>query len=332
MKKILPLVVLCSAFASYAQYPDGLYAEMQTSKGKVVLYLDYKRAPLTVMNFAGLAEGSIQSTRGKVKYYDGLTFHRVVPGFVIQGGDPKGDGTGGPGYSFPDEFNPELKHSGPGVLSMANAGPNTNGSQFFITLSASPQLDNHYSVFGKVYKGMDVVEKIVVGDKIDSVRIIRAGESAKKFKINQIKFDSLKAASIQAQILKSKQDAENQTKMIKEKFPNAIKTASGLMYTITKKGSGPKPVKGNTVSVHYTGKLTDGTLFDSSRDRGTPITFQVGTGMVIPGWDEAILDMTKGEQRTLIIPPALGYGQAGAGGVIPPNATLIFDVELIDFK
>lgn len=331
MKGLIVLTVASTLMTCSAKYPEGMYAEMNTSKGKIVLKLEFEKVPLTVANFIGLSEGTIKSTRDKNRFYDGLKFHRVVPGFVIQGGDPNGNGTGGPGYKFPDEFNPELRHNGAGVLSMANSGPNTNGSQFFITLAATPHLDDRHSVFGNVIEGMDVVNSISVGDNIESVKIIRVGKKAEEFKADQKAFDSLTNKIVEAEELKKKKLKEQQEAIIKEKYPNAITTASGLMYEIVKKGDGTKPKRGTNVKVHYTGTLLDGKKFDSSRDRNEPFEFLVGTGMVIPGWDEALLDMSRGEQRVLIIPPQLAYGEHGAAGIIPPNATLIFDVELLGF-
>lgn len=331
MKGLIALTVASTLMSCSDKYPEGMYAEMNTSKGKIVLKLEFEKTPLTVANFVGLAEGTIKSTRDNNLFYDGLKFHRVVPGFVIQGGDPNGNGTGGPGYKFPDEFVPELRHSGPGVLSMANAGPNTNGSQFFITLAATPHLDDRHSVFGNVIEGMDVVNSIGTGDNIESVKIVRVGEKAKEFKADQNAFNSMVNKIMEAEELKKKKLKEEQNAIIKEKYPNAITTASGLMYETVKKGDGTKPKRGTNIKVHYTGTLLDGKKFDSSRDRNEPFEFLVGTGMVIPGWDEALLDMSRGEQRILIIPPQLAYGERGAAGVIPPNATLIFDVELLGF-
>ena len=143
-----------------------LHAHFTTSEGSFTVRLYDQEAPNTVANFVALAEGTKEWTDPKTgqkvtrPYYDGLIFHRVIDGFMIQGGDPLGTGTGGPGYKFADEFNPKLRHSKAGILSMANAGPNTNGSQFFITLAATPWLDNKHSVFGEVVEGMDVVQKI----------------------------------------------------------------------------------------------------------------------------------------------------------------------------
>jgi peptidylprolyl isomerase len=332
MKGKLTAMLLCAAIScSSEKYPEGMYAEMLTTKGKIVLSLEFEKAPMTTANFAGLAEGKIKSLKGLVKFYDNLTFHRVVPGFVIQGGDPEGNGRGGPGYQFPDEFDPSLTHSGAGILSMANAGPGTNGSQFFITLAATPHLDGKHTVFGKVIEGLDVVQKIAQGDKIQSLKIIRVGQKAEAFKADQAQFDGLINKIREAAMAKAKAEQEQQQALLKEKFPNAKVTSSGLMYVVEKEGTGEKPARGTNITVHYTGTLLDGRKFDSSRDRGEPFQFQVGAGMVIPGWDEGLLDMKKGERRTLIIPPNLGYGERGAGGVIPPNATLIFDVELINF-
>lgn len=162
---------------------DGIYAEIQTNKGDILIQLEMYRVPLTVANFVGLAEGTIPNDAKKdgEPFYDGLTFHRVIADFMIQGGDPMGNGMGGPGYKFKDEFDSELKHDAPGILSMANSGPATNGSQFFITHKATPWLNGKHSVFGHVVEGMDVVNSIAQGDKIKHVVIIRKGKEAKKF-------------------------------------------------------------------------------------------------------------------------------------------------------
>lgn len=332
MRLLMALLMAGVGSVSEAKYADGVYAELETSKGKIVLSLEYQKTPMTVMNFVGLAEGTIKSSRGQgVKYYDGLTFHRVEPGFVIQGGDPKGNGTGGPGYQFPDEFHPDLKHSGPGILSMANAGPGTNGSQYFITLSATPHLDNRHSVFGKVYEGMDVVNKIQRGDAIKTCKIVRVGTTAKEFNASQENFDNM-VKSVKDKAVKAQQKAKSDEEAkLKAQYPDAKTTSSGLMYVVKKAGDGKKPKQGTKIKVHYTGSLTNGQVFDSSRERNEPFEFQVGIGEVIPGWDEGLLDMSKGERRILIIPSHLGYGPRGIPGAIPPSATLIFDVELLDF-
>jgi len=312
---------------------DGIYAVFNTSKGEIVVELFYKKAPLTVTNFVGLAEGTKDSNRPKgTPFYDGLKFHRVIKDFMIQGGDPDGTGRGGPGYQFSDEFDPGLRHDGPGILSMANSGPNTNGSQFFITHKATPWLDNKHSVFGKVVSGQDVVNAIEKGDVMKTVRIQRIGTDAGTFKADQETFVRLELTIKESHAKNQTGPAENQAALIKNKWPDAKKTDSGLMYVVTKEGAGPKPKVGQKVKAHYTGTLLDGKKFDSSKDRGTPFEFPVGKRRVIAGWDEAFLDMKKGEKRVLIIPYSLAYGERGRPPVIPPKATLVFYVELIDFE
>ncbi|HCY85229.1 MAG TPA: peptidylprolyl isomerase [Desulfobacteraceae bacterium] len=312
---------------------EGLYAEMETGRGTILLELFYKRTPLTVTNFAALAKGTMDTdVRQGQKFYDGLTFHRVIPDFMIQGGDPRGNGTGGPGYKFPDEFHPELRHDAPGILSMANSGPGTNGSQFFITHKATPWLDFKHTVFGRVVKGQKVVDAIRKGDQIKQLNIIAVGDEAKAFPLDQEGFDRIlnkRAKGEQERLKVAKLSFERE---MRKKHPKAVATDSGVMFVLQQKGSGPAVTKGAKVSVHYTGMLTDGTKFDSSRDRGRPIRFTLGAGEVIPGWDLGIAGMKKGEQRKLLIPYYLAYGEKGYPGVIPPKATLIFDVELVNFK
>ena len=308
---------------------EGMYAKIKTNKGDIMLELEFEKTPLTVANFVGLAEGKIKNNKKEVgePYYNGLKFHRVIADFMIQGGCPDGNGMGGPGYQFPDEIHPDLKHSGPGILSMANAGPGTNGSQFFITHKETPWLDGKHTVFGKVTEGQDVVDAIAQDDKIIEIDIIRKGEKAKKFDSKAI-FDK--------ELEKLEKQAAEKAKKAKEAI-DALKkgakvTSSGLAYKIIKKGTGAKAEAGKTVSVHYTGKLSNGTKFDSSYDRNQPIEFELGRGRVIKGWDEGISLLNVGSKATFIIPPDLAYGARGAGGVIPPNATLIFDVELVEIK
>jgi len=314
-------------------FPEGLYAKITMHRGDILLRLEFEKTPLTVINFVGLAEGTKDSNKGKgVRFYDGLVFHRVIKNFMIQGGCPLGTGGGDPGYRFPDEFNNSLSHDGPGILSMANAGPGTNGSQFFITHKATPWLDGKHTVFGHVVTGQEVVNAIRKGDKIKRILILRVGQKAKAFKTDQIAFNKiLKRKEDNASKEKSAEE-KRQKILIKKKWPQAVTTPSGLMYMVTKKGTGDKtPGKGTALTVHYTGTLLDGKKFDSSVDRGKPFQFPVGMRKVIKGWDEAFLTMKKGEKRTLIIPPYLAYGSRGAGRVIPPNAFLVFYVELLDF-
>ena len=309
---------------------DGLYAVIDTQKGDIVLRLEYQKVPMTVANFVGLVEGELNFEDPGENFYEGLNFHRVIDNFMIQGGCPKGDGTGGPGYSFPDEFDKSLRHDGPGVLSMANAGPGTNGSQFFITHVKTPWLDDKHTVFGRVVEGQDVVNAIRQGDKINDVRIERIGEDAQAFKVTKQIFSDLVEGAAKKAMERRRKEIESIENEISNRWPNTVKTQSGLQYVVLKKGDGKgSPKYGQPVTVHYTGTLLDGRMFDSSVHRGQPATFQIG--QVIEGWNEALLTMTKGEKRTLIIPPELGYGVHGYPGIIPPNSYLIFDVELLDF-
>ena len=339
-------VLIAAPSTQAAELKAGLYAEFDTTKGKILLSLEFEKTPQTVANFVGLAEGTKNSNKPKgTKFYDGLNFHRVIANFMIQGGCPLGTGTGGPGYKFADEIDPTLKHTGPGILSMANSGPATNGSQFFITHKATPWLDGKHTVFGKVVGPADqkVVDAIAKGDKLNSVKIIRVGENAKAFKGDEAHYKKIikdkEKAKEKAKTAKfadrMKKEAEQIKKLIaelkKKHKADVVTTESGLRYIVVQKGAGNPPAKGTTISAHYTGTLADGTKFDSSRDRGVPLKFPVGVGRVIPGWDEALLQMKKGEQRILIIPHKLAYGERGAGSAIPPFATLVFDVALVNF-
>ena len=309
---------------------DGVYAVLHTNKGDITLLLEHKKTPMTVANFVGLAEGTLNVNGKNKPFYSNIKFHRVIENFMIQGGCPKGNGTGGPGYTFPDEFDDSLKHTGPGIMSMANAGPGTNGSQFFITHVATPWLDGKHSVFGHVVEGLDVVNSIEQGDSIKSVEIIRKGADAEAFVVSRETFTQYVLA---AEEKNQKREAKEKAKLedeFKNRWPDAILTPSGLRYVVKKAGDGKKsPVHGQKVTVHYTGSLLDGRVFDSSVRRGSPAQFAIGE--VIEGWNEALATMSAGEQRTLIIPPELGYGTMGYPGVIPPNSYLVFDVELIKF-
>jgi peptidylprolyl isomerase len=272
-------------------------------------------------------------TTGNKPYYNGLTFHRVVPNFVIQGGDPLGNGRGGPGYQFPNETDPTLKHDGPGVVAMANAGPDTNGSQFYITHGAASHLDGGYSIFGRVVQGQNVVDAIRVGDKMERITIIRNGQAASAFKADQAAFDALVRNRMAARDadLRARQDAD--IAEIYRKYPDLEISPSGLRYIIEKEGKGAKPGPGSTVEVNYKGMLLSGQVFDNSDMHGGPQEFQVGIGQLIPGMDQTLLDMVTGEKRTVIIPPELAYGATGVGnGLIPPYSFLVFEMELVNIK
>ena len=350
LKGALAIAIALTSLSVMAQedkLKDGLYAEIETSKGTIVAQLEFEKTPLTVANFVGLAEGTrhYSKTGGKPAaqegkpYYDGILFHRVIKDFMIQTGCPQGKGTGGPGYRFPDEFDKSLRHTGAGILSMANSGPGTNGSQFFITHKATPWLDDRHSVFGKVIKGSEVVDaiasvQVAAADRpvedvsIKTVKIKRVGEKAKAFKGDEAHFAKLRA-SIKSPAEKNK--AEGEAFLAKVKKEEGVKTTeSGLAYKVLTEGTGPNPKATDQVTVHYTGKLIDGKVFDSSVKRGQPATFPLNR--VIPGWSEGVQLMKKGGKSTLYLPSNLAYGERGAGGVIPPNATLVFEIELLEIK
>lgn len=319
-----------------------MVALIYTNKGVIKVGLEYVKAPMTVANFVALAEGKMENvhrSHGK-NFYDGLTFHRVIENFMIQGGDPNGNGAGNAGYTFPDEFVPELRHDDAGVLSMANSGKNSNSCQFFITHNSTPWLDDVHTVFGKVIEGQAVVNSIVQGDRIDSIRIQRNTPEAQQF-------NAPKVFTSQKEILKQKQKsaAESQYSQfqngplyrafedyVKQVYPSAIKTSSGLYYIKQSTTDGIQPQIGNIVKVHYRGTLTNNKVFDESITKGKPIEFPIGKQNVIPGWDEGIALLHKGEKATLIIPYYLAYGEQGIPGAIGPNETLIFEVQLLDVK
>jgi FKBP-type peptidyl-prolyl cis-trans isomerase len=308
---------------------NGIYAKFNTTKGTILVNLEFEKTPGTVGNFVALAEGNLENdikSQG-TPYYDGLKFHRVIPDFMIQGGCPQGTGTGNPGYKFDDEFHSDLKHDAPGKLAMANSGPATNGSQFYITHVPTPWLDGKHTVFGSVVEGQEIVDAIAQGDEITSLEIIKVGAVAEAFQAVEA-FRTFEGS-------REKREAEEKAKQ-KELLDSVAvgyeETASGLRYQILQKGTGKKATKGAGVSVHYKGQLLDGTVFDSSYKRKQPIDFNVGLGQVIAGWDEGIQLLQVGDKARFVIPSNLAYGAAGAGGVIPPDATLIFDVELMDVK
>lgn len=354
---------------------EGVFATFETSKGKIVVQLEYKKAPVTVANFIALTEGTNVAVAEKFKgkrFYDGLKFHRVIKDFMIQGGDPEGNGSGGPGYAFKDEFDPTLVHDKGGILSMANSGPKTNGSQFFITHKETPWLNGKHTVFGKVVSGMDVVNKIEQNDLINKVTVSLKGTEANKFIAAKVFADyyatkagddakqaaldaenKRKQAEVEAQLLAEynkvygpiKNDKKAALKVLQS---SATTTASGLQYSVTQKGNGTKPAEGSTMNISYAGYLEDGSLFDSNiaaiakqfgkydenrmKQNGyAPFPFPVGKkDGLIPGFLEGINLMNVGDKTTLFIPSKLGYGERGAGNVIPPNTNIIFEIEMVD--
>jgi cyclophilin family peptidyl-prolyl cis-trans isomerase len=326
---------------------EGIFATISTTKGDIVLTLEYVKTPVTVANFISLAEGKnpnvkVEKLKGK-PFYDGLKFHRVINDFMIQGGDPDGNGSGGPGFSFKDEFVDNLKFDKGGILAMANSGPATNGSQFFITHKDTPWLNGKHTIFGHVVSGMDVVNKIVQDDIITKIVITRKGAAAKKFDAVKVITDDAKKED--AKKGESQKIAAAKAAYFASTKATATTTESGLKYVITKKGTGVKPADGTTFYFHYAGYFENGDLFDSSiaevaktygkydanRDaqkgyQAFPFVAGKKDGM-IPGFLEALGMMTDGEKAIFFLPANLAYGERGAGGVIPPNSTLVFEIE-----
>lgn len=351
--------------AKPAVVEEGIFATISTNKGAITLKLEYSKAPVTVANFISLAEGKnslVTDPNLKAKpFYDGLKFHRVIDNFMIQTGDPTGTGAGGTGYSFKDEFLADLKFDKGGILAMANSGPATNASQFFITHKDTPWLNGKHTIFGHVTAGMNVVNNITQGDVMTKVTIVRKGALAKKFDAakvfsdyyNDKEGDAKKQAALAEEAAKNEKAKYAPVIAKKLAYFAAMKaaattTASGLTYKIVKTGTGIKPVDGATFYFHYAGYFEDGTLFDSSfedvcKEYGTydpnramqngynPFPFQAGKkdGM-IPGFIEGLSLINYGDKAILFLPPSLGYGERGAGGVIPPNANLIFEIEMFE--
>ena len=344
---------LFSCKDKHSNLPDGLYAEIETNKGSIIVQLDYEKAPITVANFVTLAEGKNEFvTNENLKdrpFFDGLKFHRVIEDFMIQTGDPLGTGSGDAGYKFKDEFS-DLKFDKGGVLAMANNGPATNSSQFFITHVETPWLDGKHTIFGHVVeKGMETVNQVKQDDYINTISIIRNGEAAKKFNAEKTFHDYFSSISESQKVdaQKTKGARDQKVAYFAALKAKATKTKTGLQYVITQKSGGKKPAAGTNINIHYAGFLENGTLFDTSVEEVAkafgkydpnraaqngyqPIPFQAGRkdGM-IPGFIEGLEQLSFGDKAVIFIPSNLGYGEAGAGGVIPPNANIIFEIELV---
>ncbi len=306
---------------------EGVFEVLTTEKGEIVLNLFYKETPMTVTNFVGLAEGTLDAAKGK-PFYDGLKFHRVIADFMIQGGDPRGNGTGGPGYKFPDEFVDGLIFDKPGKLAMANSGANTNGSQFFITHVPTDWLNYKHTIFGEVLAGQNVVDTVAQDDTIKSIKIIRQGAEAEKFTATQADFDRLIAEN-------KKAVEEREAKKMAKVIEGCEKTKDGIYYKILDEGTGNVVGKGKHVTVDYKGYLVDGSLFDASsgfHPQGhDPLDFTTGAGQMIPGFDMMVQEMKLGETRKMVLPPELAYGERGYPGVIPSGAYICFDVKVLKF-
>ena len=344
------LYVLLSACRP-APYPDGIYAELETNRGTIVLELDFERTPLTTANFIGLAEGTItnQAFPAGHPFFDGTVFHRVVPGHVIQAGIPIGGETDSPGYTIPNEISPDLSHNRAGILGMANAGPHTNSSQFYITLGDRSYLDGNFTIFGRVIEGLPVVQSIQQGDTAQRIKILRIGKKARRFRVDNDSFNRRKIEVEQNVARMEEENKKKETEWIRTNWPDAIQSPQGSLFKITQTGTGAMPETGRTLLVRYSGLFPDGTSFCSTGEAGHPFRekegesflFVVGTTSITAGLDAALTDMRRGEHRTIICPPELGYGIQGFYArpregerrfVISPNTTLVYFVELLDIR
>ena len=349
---------------------EGLYAEFNTNMGTMLIKLTYEKTPVTVANFVALAEGKhpkVDNDFKGIKFYNGIIFHRVIDNFMIQGGDPKGDGTGGPGYKFLDEIDETLKHDKPGILSMANSGPGTNGSQFFITEVPTPHLDGKHTVFGHLVKGIEVQDAIsnvetAVADRpindivINKLKIIRIGSKAKNFdavttwnemepKLFIMQEEKKRAAIAKMDSLARIEKEKNKNFRLKAK-----KLKSGVEIHYINKGKGIKPVDGDEIFFYYEGYLAmNGVLFgtnkkevminygrysedDENKGWYDPSKTTYSSSMqLIEGFKEVLTIMNVGDKVYAYIPSDLGYGNRGMGnGAIPPNSNLEFIIELVD--
>jgi len=333
---VLLAVISCSsAAAEESQLEPGLYAKIITKRGDMLIRLAPELAPMTVTNFVGLAEGTMDTVpESSDPFYDGLTFHRIVPDFVIQGGDPMGDGTGGPGYQFPTETRPELLHDGPGVIAMANSGPNTNGSQFYVTLGATPHLDGGYNVFGRVIDGLDVIGRVAMGDVIERIEIIRSGPKYESYSADSRKLTAMIETKMNERAVA---DAAARQKSLDEVLTRFATTEAlaGTDILIDPEsseltGTGEPPETGATVSVHLRIELVDGTVLDDTRQAGQPFTFTYRIQPILEGAEIVIGTLRVGDRIRAIIPPELGFGMRGSPPAVRPGSYLIFDIERLE--
>jgi len=362
---LLPLLLMACKSTKYPNLKDGLYADIQTNHGDMLAELYYKATPGTVANFVSLAEGTntylADSLKGK-RYYDGTKSHRVIKDFMLQAGDRTATGEGDPGYKFADEFVDTLRYTRKGQLGMANSGPATNGSQFFITEVATDWLNFRHTIFGQVIQGEDVISKITdeQTSKEDSrpknpviikkIEIIRVGKDAQKWDAPKV-FDAfMKEQNAKAQKLESQK--EKNLALMAEQEAKAVAQPSGIKILKLKEGNGRKPQIGANILVNYAGFLrATGDLFDTNiaeiakendaYDAARAADPQYGyipyawkyspEEGLIAGFKEALLSMKVGDRVRVFIPSALAYGKEGFGnGVIPPDADLVFEIEIVD--
>ncbi len=304
---------------------DGLYARLSTPRGDLLYQLDYENLPLTVSNFVAQAEGKMGPP-----LYDDLIFYKRVEGYALFSGDKEGTGNGGADYSYPREKNSQYSSADPGALMMESRNGEDHGSRFLILVAGDSFLETKYTVFGKLIQGQEILPKIKESDSV-SIEILRVGSDAENFQPDEAAVIALREDAEQKSRLAFARDYPEVAAFLNQLGTGLQESETGIYYKIFRKGSGARPRPGNTVQMHYSGKLITGQEFDNSYSRGEPFSFTLGEDGVIPGWVETALSMQPGEQRTIVLPPSLAYGERGYGP-IPPNSWLIFDIELIDFQ
>ena len=328
-------VLLAMGVISCQRTPDlgeGLFARLNTNRGDIFIRLEFEKTPLTVTNFVALAEGKMDVTEGR-PFFNNNAFFAVAEGSLVMAGCPEGTGLGDLDYHFPEEFHPSLAHDGPGVVSMAHFALGMNNSHFFITKSALPWLDGTNTVFGRVVAGQNIVDSIEVGDRIRTVTIIRNGPTANAFVADQGAFDSLLQGVVARRKEREQVIRDTIIAQFISLFPYAVTSPSGVMYYIQEDGTGDRPARGQQVQLYYTTTLTTGEVIRSVQSPMPAAWYPAGTGGVIPGFDEMIMDMRVGERRVAVIPPELAYGDRWAGGnLIPPNSFLLYDLELVALR
>jgi cyclophilin family peptidyl-prolyl cis-trans isomerase len=340
---------LSSAQETNAEIKKGVYAHIHTNKGEIIAFLEYQNVPMTVSNFVGLAEGTIGNAAFGLgrPYYTNSKWHRVVPEHVIQGGSPDIQGRAGTGYSYPNEIYDGLSHENPGVLGIANAGPHTNGSQFYITLGDRSYLDGNYSLFGYVVEGMDVVYSIEQNDVIERIEIKRIGRKAERFKPVTRSFQKM-VDKAKADLAKNEKEKNRLiAEYIATNYSLAKSDSNGITHQMLTEGNGELISQGTSVKIKYTGKvLLEELAFVSTGDAGKPLNeteplafdYEIGTSKINKGLDSIIPQMRLGEKRVVIVPPNMAYGRNGHYGpykpsnqrfVINPSSTLLYEIEII---
>lgn len=300
----------------------GIYAKMDTSKGQIIFQIDYANTPLAAINFINLVEED---------FYNGLMFYRSIEKYALFSGDPQNNGSSDAGYNFPVEYNSAISYDTSGILSMDAVSGVSSSSRFFITRTADPVLGEKYTAFGTLVEGNAVLNKLKRNDSLNFIEIIRTGNDAAAFKTDEKEFSRLSKIAMDKQLESFAKNNPEVVKAVESLGEGVQKSLTGIYYKITREGNGVSPEAGDEVSVHYEAKLIDGTVFDSSIAKGAPFEFVVGINSVISGWDESVMAMSIGENRTVIIPPNLAYGDVQAGP-IPPGSWLLFDIEFLGIK